>query len=141
MEENKPTNENDWMHMQQTEEMYAWIPFEATFRAGWFKLARKIVPVFDPIGIEGTNLFRAMNFVQVYIIATTVTCISGVPDLLSIKKFVKMQAMFKSIVFENSDRCKILTCIAQEYLLCFIWSVFHFLWVLCRFFSNICLFN
>ena len=42
----------DSMHVKQIREMFAQISFEAMFRAGWFKLARKIIPVLDPIGIE-----------------------------------------------------------------------------------------
>ena len=60
-EENKPIKKNDSMHVQQIKEMFSQILFEAIFRAGWFKIARKIIPVFDHVGMEGTLVFRAID--------------------------------------------------------------------------------
>ena len=40
------------MHIQQVGQMYEQFPSETNFRPGWFKLARKIIPIFDTIGIE-----------------------------------------------------------------------------------------
>ena len=50
--------------MQQIREMFAQILFEAMFRAGWFKLARKTISVLDPTGIEGTLVLRGFDLGQ-----------------------------------------------------------------------------
>ena len=50
------------MNIQQNGEMWAQIPFETNFRTGWFNLPGQFVPVFDPVGIKRTLVFRAMDF-------------------------------------------------------------------------------
>ena len=67
----------------------------------------RFVPVFDPIGIKRTLLFRVMDLGHVQIIFTTEPSIVVVPYLLSSKKSVVLQAMFMPVVFENSELCKI----------------------------------
>ena len=59
--------------------------------------------MFDLIGIKITLVFRAINLGHVYLIVTTKPCNVIVAYLLSDEKSVVMQAVFKPVVFENSD--------------------------------------
>ena len=56
---------NDSMYLPQIREMFAPFPFEAILRTDWFKLAMMIIAVFDPIGKDGSLVFRAMNLEHV----------------------------------------------------------------------------
>ena len=87
--------ENDSKQIQQIGEMFTQIPFEATFWAASFKLAGKIIPVFDPIGKNRTLVFKDMNFMRDQISVTTESCIVGEPYFLSVEQSAVMQAMFK----------------------------------------------
>ena len=100
------------MNIQQIEEMWAQFPFETKFKTCWFNLSGQIVPVFDPVGVKRTLVFRAMDLGHVKIIVTTEPCIVVVPYFLSAKKSILMQAMFWSVVFKVSDSYKILRYIA-----------------------------
>ena len=64
--------------------------------------------MFDPDGIKGTLVFRAMSLRSVYIIDTTESYIVVVAYLLVPKKCVVMQAIFKSILVKDSYNYKIL---------------------------------
>ena len=67
----------------------------------WFKLPRKINPVFDPTGIEKTLEIKFSIFGLANIIVTSDSGIAVVPYLLNAKKSSVMHARFKSVVFKN----------------------------------------
>ena len=79
------------------------ITFEEVFEAGSFKLARKIIPEFVFFGIEVllVHLQRAMNLGQVSIIVTTKHFVVEMSYILSAKKFIMIQAVFKSTVLKD----------------------------------------
>ena len=62
--------------------------------------------MFDHIGIERTHAFRAVSLGYVYLIFTTDTCMVDMLNLLNTKKSVVMKAMFKYVVFQDSDKFK-----------------------------------
>ena len=49
------------MNMEQIGEMWAQFSFETKFRTGWFNLSGQIVPVFDPVCVKRTLVFRATD--------------------------------------------------------------------------------
>ena len=69
-------------------------------------VAMKTIPVFEPIGIQETLVYRALNLSRVQFIVTTKSYIVVVRYLMSAQKPVAMQDKFKSVVFIDSEQCK-----------------------------------
>ena len=69
----------------------------------WLKLAGQLVLMFDPIGTERTLVYGAMSLGHVLITDNSDPYVAVVHYLMSAKKYVVLQAMYKSAVFKDSD--------------------------------------
>ena len=63
----------------------------------------KIIPMFDPIGIQRTPVYGVMSLGHVLITDNSDPYVAVVHYLMSAKKYVVLQAMYKSAVFKDSD--------------------------------------